>query len=471
MMGCQYTALRIFVPVLIMLLSLELSGQVDYVIIDSVIVTGIKKTKREVIMREIDLQPGDTIGLGQMAQKITANEKRILSTGLFTLVSINIKNWNTDNSTCNLAVEVRENWYIYPYPIFELADRNFNVWSREQNYSLKRVNYGVAFNHINFTGLKDKLKLKFQQGFTHKYEITYEYPYLLRGWGLSANYLYSQNRETAYIARDNKPVFLRLNDERTLLRSHRAGISLLHRSNVWLYHKFSAEYNNVSVDSVLVNEYNDRFLGEGRTSLRFLALDYLLRYDRTLYPLYPMGGYRMEANARKEGLGWLSNTDNAWIALAGEYHIPFLSRFIFSTRLKAKKNLLNNPLPYYLNGGIGYRDDNMMGYQLYVLDGRDFILSNNSIKLRILDRNFRMAEWFPQAYKLMNARLFLRFSFDYGYANDPVFGSINQYSNTHQYGFGPAFDAILFNTMTFSCEYGVTRFGEKGFFLRSDVNF
>lgn len=470
-MGCRFPALRMLIPVVLLLSAAGVMAQVDYVIVDSIIISGIKKTRREVILREVDLHPGDTIGLDQMSKRISANEKRILSTGLFTLVSINIKNWNTDISTCDMHIEVRENWFIYPYVIFELADRNFNVWSKEQNYSLKRVNYGIAFNHINFTGMKDKLKLKFQQGFTHKYEITYEYPYLLKGWGLSVNYLYTQNRETAYIARGNKPVFLRLDDERTLLRSHRASLSLLHRSNAWLFHKFAVEYQNIRVDTALVNRYNNRFFNDGSSSLTFLALDYFLRYDRTLYPLYPVGGYRIEANARKEGLGWLSNTDNAWLSVSGEYHLPFFKRFIFSSRLKAKVNFLNNPLPYYLNNGIGYRDDNMIGYQLYVLDGRDFLLSNNAVKCRIMDRNFRTADWFPRPYRLMNAKLFLRFSFDYGFANDPVFGQINPYSNTNQYGYGPAIDAILFNVFSLTCEYGVTRFGEKGFFLRSDINF
>lgn len=468
---CRGVFLRFILLILVASPTGILMAQTEFVVVDSLHITGLKKTKHEVILREIDLHSGDTIGLDQLAIRMGANEKRILATGLFTLAVINVRNWNTDLATCDISIDVHENWFLYPYIIFELADRNFNVWAREQNYSLKRVNYGVALNHINFTGMKDKLKLKFQQGFTHKYEVTYEYPYLKNGWGFSANYIYTQNREIPFIVRDNKPVFVRLDDERNLFRSHRASVSMLRRSSPWMFQKVTLEYSSARVDTAIATRYNKQYFGESRSGLRYFAIDYLARYDRTIYPLYPLGGYRLEANIRKEGIGWLSDTDNLWISLVAEKHIPFAGRLYFSTRLKAKKNLQNNPLPYYLNNGIGYRDDNMIGYQLYTLDGRDFVLANTALKCRLTDRNFRTFDWFPRPYRTMNVKLFARFSIDYGYSRDPVFGNINPLSNSHQYGFGPGLDAILFNILSITGEWGVTRFGEKAFFFKADFIF
>ena len=75
-----------------------------------------------------------------------------------------------------LSLEVKESWYIYPAPIFELADRSFNVWWKEMNCDFDRVNYGIRIDHLNLTGRKDKFKIKFQQGYTRKYELEYNFP-------------------------------------------------------------------------------------------------------------------------------------------------------------------------------------------------------------------------------------------------------------------------------------------------------
>jgi hypothetical protein len=71
----------------------------------------------------------------------------------------------------------------------------------------------------------------------------------------------------------------------------------------------------------------------------------------------------------------------------------------------------------------------------------------------------------------MNVKLFGRFNLDYGYARDPLFGDNNFLANKINYGYGPALDLILFNNFTLTCQYGITSFGEKGWFFQTDFNF
>lgn len=446
-------------------------GQDDFVIIDSINIVGLKITQRNVILKEIDFTSGDTIGLKDLAKRMSSNEKRLQSIGLFTVAKINVKNWNTDLSICDLEIKVQENWYIYPYIIFELADRNFNVWRKEQNYSFDRVNYGVALNHINLTGNKDKLKLKFQRGYTRKYEIAYDFPYLKKRWGLSANLLYAENREIAYKTFNNKPQFYQSPDEKKLFFQHRASISLLNRTSALLHQSLRFEFISAKIDTIISTQLNPSFFGNNTSSLQYFLVDYYLRFDNTVYPLYPMAGYRVEFNARKEGLGLLSDTDNAWLSFSTELHSPLLKWLILSNRLKFKINLQDNNLPYFLNNAIGYKSDNITGYQLYVLDGRNFILLNNALRFRLIDKDIIINKYMPKQFREMNTKLFLRLSFDYGYARDPVFGAENPYSNRGEYGYGPGLDVILYNNFTLSFEYGITRFNEKGFFIESGFNF
>lgn len=446
-------------------------GQTEFVIIKDILVTGLQKTSKNVVMKEIDFIAGDTIHLDQLSYRLALNEKRLQSIGLFTLADVNVKNWNTDENVCDLEILLQENWYIYPFIIFELADRNFDVWRKEHNYSFDRVNYGLSLQHINFTGNKDKLNIKFQRGYTRKYEISYNFPYLIGRWGLSANVFYSENREIAYRSLNNKPVFYKSIDDQKLFFQHRASIGFSNRSNALINQSLKIEFITASIDDIVVNELNPNYFGNRRTTIKFFNIDYFLRFDKTLYPLYPLGGYRVELNVRKDGLGFLSDVNNTSVSLSVERHTPLKTWLIASNRLKVKYHLQSAALPYYLNTAIGYGGNKITGYQLYVLDGRRFYLSNNAIKCKLLDKNYHTFGWMPRQFKVMNAKLFLRFNFDFGYAYDPDHQEGNPLSNTWQYGYGPGLDAIIFNNMTLSMIYGITAFGEKGFFIESSLNF
>jgi outer membrane protein assembly factor BamA len=143
----------------------QLTAQVLH--IDSILYTGNKKTQNYIIRRELDFKAGDTIASTTLTGMFLQNRSRILNTGLFKEVALNIKSWDTESNHISIEIKVQEAWYIYPIPIFELADRNFNVWWDEFNGSLSRVNYGIRFTHNNLTGQQDALKLTAQFGYNN----------------------------------------------------------------------------------------------------------------------------------------------------------------------------------------------------------------------------------------------------------------------------------------------------------------
>lgn len=462
--------LRFSLLIFSLILPCVLASQVDFVVIDSIIILGNHKTKNHVILQEIDLHVGDTINIDQIAERLKSNEKRISSIGLFNLTSLNIKNWNTDLATCNIEIKVQENWYIYPYIIFELADRNFNVWKNEFNYSFKRVNYGLALDHINLTGNKDKLKLKYQTGYIRKLELGYNYPYLWGNTGIFGNILYSENREIAFRTLGSKPAFFSKQDNDKIFFQRRAHIGMSHRSSPQLNQTVKFEYVHVRTDdSVAIKNLN--FFGQSRIQLKYFLIDYELKYDNTVYPLYPQKGYRFEINARKEGLGIFNDVNNLNLAIALEQYTTLFNNIILANRLKFKINFLNDQIPYYLNNSIGYGKDNITGYQLYVMDGRNFMLAQNSIRWKILDHDFSLFNFMPKQFRIMNAQVYLRFNVDGGFANDPLSGKENPFSNKIQIGYGPSLDFIVFNNVTFTINYGITQTGEKGLFFDGGFNF
>jgi hypothetical protein len=441
-------------------------GQNDYVVIQDIQFNGLKKTHAHVLGFDMDIKIGDTILLDELATKLSEDEKRLESTSLFTAVKVNLKDWSSDKAT--LEVTVNENWYIYPYVIFELADRNFNVWRKEFNYSFKRINYGAALTHINFSGHKDKFKVKYQQGFIRKYELFYEYPYLYKAWGLSANVLYTENKENSYISKDNILQFYKDPNEKVVFYQHRASLTVHHRTSAYLTQAFRTEYIHPNVNDAIAKELNPRYLN-GFNKLPFVYLRYNLIWNRTHYPLYPLSGYRLELNISKDGFD--SKLNNLWTSLDIEYHLPFKRRWILSSRVKTRIYLANNGIPYFLYNGLGYSNDVLTGYQLNVIDGDNYVFNKNALKYKLVEKEFVPKFWIPKQFKSINYKVFLRANFDHGYVNDPIYGSANSLSNAHIYGYGPGLDIILFNNFTLSADYSWKKTGERGLFFSSGFNF
>jgi outer membrane protein assembly factor BamA len=444
-------------------------GQSDTIIIDSIIIEGNKKTHDHIITYEMVVKKGDTLLLVELSGVLSADEKRLQSIGIFTDAKVNIHNWYGNHAI--IKVTVQENWYIYPYIIFELADRNFNVWRKEFNYSIRRTNYGLALTNINFTGNKDKLKLKFQRGYIHKYEASYERPYILNGWGLSANFLYSESKEIGYLSKENKLLFHKLKDESVIFSQFKGSVGLGRRYSAYLTYNLRLERILAKVSDSIATNLNSKFFLEGNNKLRFWNANANLLWNRTIYPLYPIGGYRLELIVRKDGFTTKDEINNLWFSLDAEHHLPIHKRLILSNRVKTKLYLLDKEIPYFQYSGLGYSNDVLSGYQLQVMDGKNFFLNKNSIKFNIYSFDYTPKYKMPKQYKIMNVKLFGGFNADLGYVYDPIYGDSNPLNNSFEYGFGPRLDLILFNNLTISCEYSWIRNGQHGFFIDSGFNF
>ena len=117
--------------------------------ISKIIITGNKITKESIILRELSFKKGDLIDIAKL--------KKIEDESKVNLTNLNLFNFITISNTVNekniiILIEVIERWYIWPYPILEISERNFNVWWDEfksSNYSdFSRFNYGLSLIHI-----------------------------------------------------------------------------------------------------------------------------------------------------------------------------------------------------------------------------------------------------------------------------------------------------------------------------------
>lgn len=443
-----------------------------FVQIKDISIEGNRKTKGHVILNELNFTKGDSIEIAKLDAFIEKNRQQVLSTGLFNEAKLLLVNWEAYEA--DLVIDVQENWYIFPTPIFELADRNFNVWWQEQGRSLDRINYGVKLSHYNFVGNKDPLRLKIQFGYIRKFELDYVYPYLNkeRTLGIGGNIFYSDNKEIAYITEGNKTQFRKAADERVLLKRFRTGLNLNYRPNVNFWHNLRLEFHRNTIDPFVRDSLNANYFLDNRTSIRFFFAEYDFQYDKRIYPTYPQGGFLVFANVKKEGFGIFNDYNNLQLFAGIEYYYRPHPKLTLATRLKGKTNLDRSRVSFANNTGLGWlQSDVVSGFDLYVMDGTDYVISTNSMRLKFFDKNLKMAKWLPRQFEHMSMQLFFRFNFDHAYVNERDYTESNTLNNRWFYGFGPALDVIIFNNFLYSFEYSINDLGEHGLFIQTSVAF
>jgi len=221
----------------------------SFLVIDSIQVSGQKKTRVENILRELPFHTGDTVQQEELTTLLANGERWLMQTGLFNSVQIAPQYPGDDANRVQVFISVSEAWYIFPVPIFELADRNFNVWWVDQRRSLDRINYGMDFRHRNLTGRRDRARVNFKTGYTQLFQFQYVLPFFNRAktWGFSAGAFSARNREVNYATIENRQAFFRT-EEGYALRRFSTQAALLHRPGLNQYHRFQLGYAHNQVD-------------------------------------------------------------------------------------------------------------------------------------------------------------------------------------------------------------------------------
>ncbi|MDQ4140011.1 MAG: hypothetical protein M3142_05755, partial [Bacteroidota bacterium] len=130
------------------------SGQIE---IGSILFEGNKITKDKILRAELDLKEGDQLNSSDLKKQLAANQLRLYNLQLFHWVRYIAL---CENGKLSLIFTLQERWYIWPVPIFSLADRNFNAWLYHNDW--RRIDYGLHLLVKNFRGLNETLRMNVQ---------------------------------------------------------------------------------------------------------------------------------------------------------------------------------------------------------------------------------------------------------------------------------------------------------------------
>jgi len=266
------------------------SDSVAKLVISSIHIIGNKRTKNYIILREIPFKQGDSINIAQLLDTLEQARYQVYNLNLFSEVAVTPVIISAHELSVN--VTVREKWYIYPTPQFQLVDRNFNDWLKTYNADFNRVVYGVKFAHYNFSGRGDQLRIYLLNGYSRNISFSYNAPYsnsrLTEGFRVSGGY--SQSREVAYkTSPDNKL----MNFKKTGFVRNNSFVSLSYQARKGFFkrHFYTLTYSYINLnDSIIHPLYNPNYFNSRKSSIGIFDLSYSFIYSKTDNNNYPLKG-------------------------------------------------------------------------------------------------------------------------------------------------------------------------------------
>ena len=434
------------------------------IIITDINISGNRKTKTNIVLRELPFQKGAHISQKDLAKQLVLARQQLMNTLLFVDVAAYISSSRGNEVVIN--IDVKERWYFFPLPYFRLVDRNFNQWWVEQHRSLERVNYGIKFTQNNTSGRNDELNIWLISGYTQQLKFRYNLPFFDKKLksGFTVGFNYATQKELNYATADNRQLFYK--QETIVKKLTRFDLTYSYRPDVKQRHYFRVSYNNESVaDTVL--KINPKFYPDLKSRIQIIELGYQYRYYDVDYIPYPTKGFLLEGNLYKRVF---NNSDNLWQASTrAVYTVPVSKKSFLHFEILAMAKLpFNN---YFYNERLfGYGFFQLRGLEYNVVDG----ILGGSLKSAIHKEvfSFILRNPFPsKTHDRIPIRFFLKAYGDLGYAYTKTPQVTNTLNNTVLRTWGFGMDIISIYDFVFKIEYSFNQLGRDGLYLQTRNDF
>ena len=435
----------------------------DKFIINSIEIQGNKVTKRETVLRELSFQIGDSLNIQEFNEKLKQSELNIGSQWLFNFVDI-LPTYS--GNKIDVLIEVVERWYVWPYPILEISERNFNVFwdslkaSNFKDYS--RLNYGVFLNWYNFRGRNELLKIKFRKGYKEHYLFEYDITYVNKSKTIGAivNLELFRMKKFHYRTIDNKLIYADFEDK--FLRNWNSSFTLQFKKGLNLTHRISLRHSLFDSPAE-IQQLNPNFIGSESNKFEFSTLEYHYENEKRNSISYPTKGSFHEVIISVHQ-GQSNEYKNAKVIAKTENHYTLNPRIYFGNSIKAKAQT-NNSLPYVLNESLGF-DDYLRGYEYYVFDGEHYLMAKTALKYELvpqqkLDVPYLKMEQFKKTYYSIYFSIFA----DMGTVIDSQYQNDNELNNIFLMSQGISLDFITYYDKLLRLEYSRNHLNQWGVFI------
>ncbi len=458
---------RLILIYILMMFSLpQWAQEKDYLVVDRISIEGNKVTKENIILRELTFSVGDTLLKRKIFGELADSRNNLNNTLLFNFVYMDFM---PEANRIEVRINVVERWYIWPIPIFEVAERNLPAWLRDPDFD--ELNYGLWLNWNNFRGRRELLQFKARLGYKEQYAISYSKPNLDRDQkhGIEIGLNSFRQREVILNTVDDMPVLLK-DDGDYLTTSLNPVVTYTYRPGFYLWHRASLAYSHLvfTADSV-----QQEYQGAQTTGVDWFTLAYQIEYDNRDYKIYPLDGYYIRLSLLRRGLGLIGDFDygKTYATITGSQHHEIVNRLYFENALKLRLTR-DEELPYIYRQGLGY-DTYLRGFELYLIDGNSYLISSNNLKYNLLPRktfNLPLIPW--EQFNKIHFSLYSNLFFDFAYVQGKYY-NVNGNDLTNQFLFstGLGIDLLSYYDQVYRLEFTLNSLGEFGVFLHLETPF
>ncbi|HMP99006.1 MAG TPA: POTRA domain-containing protein [Cyclobacteriaceae bacterium] len=434
----------------------------NYLRIGNIIIIGNKKTKPQIILRELDIKQGDYIYSEDLPEILELDRNKIYNLRLFNTVLI--RTIEVDAGIIDILIEVSERWFFFPVPLFELADRNFNDWWQNQNHDLSRLNYGVKLYYNNVRGRNESLRLTLQGGFLRNMEVIYRIPYLdkKQQHGISFGFNYSETKNLPYTTVDHIQQFLRTDN---LIRKSTGGfLGYTYRKNFYEFHSVLFDFRNFEAADTII-ALNDTYFSEGNTFQRMPSITYQYNRDKRDIAAYPLKGYQFFGHISRTGFGFKNEINRIDLSVSYSKFIDLKNGNYFSNFSYLYLSTPNEQ-PYFSYAALGYKRLFVRGYELYLIEGPQIAMNKTTFKKRIFSGSWFIDAMPFEQFKHLPIAIFLKTYVDFGYVTMyPNYQQDYFLNNRLLTGTGIGLDFVSSYDSVLRLEYSFTSLGTGGFFF------
>ncbi len=427
-------------------------------------ISGNRHTKEFIILREIQFTTGDSIKVKDLNTELQKARQQVYNTNLFNEVKVDVA--STSGNGVDINFQVKERWYIFPIPKFQLIDRNINEWLQKYHGDLDRVVYGVKFSHYNLTGRRDLLRLIVLNGFTRNISLSYTLPLsnkqLTNGFSFGAGFV--ENREYIYkTGFDNKPLLFNNGDFGRKNIYVSAGFNM--RKNILTTQIFNVAFNHLQVtDSLLKPNYNPYYFSGQSPVRNFTDVSYTWQYVNANNVIYPLKGTTAQLKLLKRGFGFSGGLNMMYAEASVNRYWNLHDNWYAAINLSGKTTLPFDQ-PYINQRAMGYGESYLRGLELYVVDGVAFGLLRSTLKRKIFTVNIPLP-FHVKKYPFIPFTFFAKTYADLGYTYNKKQFETNL-NNKLLYTGGFGLDVLTLYDINLRIEYSFNQLGKNGLFLQA----
>ena len=433
-----------------------------YLEIDRIFIIGNRLTRDQIILRELSLKTGDVIYSTDLDEVIEKDERKLFNTRLFN--TVDIRAVELVEGKVDLLIDLDERWYTFPSPIFELSDRNFNEWWQNYNHDFRRVNYGLRLYQYNVRGRNETLRATLQFGFQRVFSVTYRVPYIDRKQkhGIIIEMDFKESKNIAYRTNDHKLQFLR--SENLLQESSGAGITYTYRNSFYNRHAFSIDYRKTSITDTVM-QLNNNYFGSEQQEQQYISLSYYYTSDHRDIISYPLRGYYLTTRATKAGLGLVNDINKTELILSYAHYFDLRKKFYLSNYTYGYWSTPDQQ-PYNQFGVLGYKNQVIRGYEIYVIEGPAYFLNKTTFKKQLFARTYRWASGPIEQFRHIPIALYAKVYSDFGYVkNYPNYTNNARLTDRFLISGGAGLDLVSAYDVVLRFEYTFNHEGKGGFFF------